>query len=513
MTESTETMEPSSMTAEASALSTVRESDNAFVRGVLFLQGIVSAAPSLTRGVWRHYGKRRVHALGNKIRNYRPHPALYLAIALAVFGGASFVQSHTWAVGVSVNGTYIGAVESRAMFADAETYVSSEATDALGYSYNLEDEAIRTYPVIAANGKMLTEEALVSEICEANPAVSYSYVLKIDGQPVSLSPDQGAIEAALAAKLNAAKTENTISAEFVQNLGVSREIIAQEDASSYLGLSDLMNATSQEEVIYTIQAGDTWSEIADRYGMSSQSLLDLNPSHDMNRIHEGEELTVSAAVPLLSVKTVDRVQYEAPVPYETEYKDDSSLYQGETRVLTKGINGLADVDAHVSYVDGMETSRNIITSTTIQEPVTQVMAKGTRERPKTMASGSFAWPTHGRISSGFGYRSSPGGIGSRNHKGIDIAGARGRTISASDGGTVTYAGWMRGYGYLVQIDHGNGYQTRYAHNSKLSVSRGDKVYKGQKIAEMGSTGNSTGNHCHFEIRLNGTPVNPMRYLP
>ena len=72
---------------------------------------------------------------------------------------------------------------------------------------------------------------------------------------------------------------------------------------------------------------------------------------------------------------------------------------------------------------------------------------------------------------------------------------------------------MGGYGYLVIIDHNNGYQTYYGHNSKLSVTPGTKVYKGQKIAEMGSTGNSTGNHCHFEIRFNGTPTNPLKYLP
>ena len=189
------------------------------------------------------------------------------------------------------------------------------------------------------------------------------------------------------------------------------------------------------------------------------------------------------------------------------------MYQGESRVITKGAEGLANVDAHVSYTDGVETARDVISSTTVTAPVTQVVAKGTKERPKTMASGSFAWPTNGRLTSTFGGRRSPGGIGSTNHKGIDIAGSRGRAINAADGGTVSYAGWMSGYGYLVIIDHGNGFQSYYGHNSKLLVSPGTKVYKGQQIAKMGSTGNSTGNHCHFEIRLYGTPVNPLKYLP
>ena len=188
------------------------------------------------------------------------------------------------------------------------------------------------------------------------------------------------------------------------------------------------------------------------------------------------------------------------------------MYQGESRVITAGVNGVANVEATVTYVDGQETSRNIISSVVVTEPVSQVVATGTKERPKTMATGTFAWPTSGRLTSTFGGRSSPGGIGSTNHKGIDIAGSRGQAINAADGGTVTYAGWMSGYGYLVIIDHGNGYETYYGHNSKLLVSVGDKVYKGQRIANMGSTGNSTGNHCHFEIRLYGTARNPLNYL-
>ena len=78
---------------------------------------------------------------------------------------------------------------------------------------------------------------------------------------------------------------------------------------------------------------------------------------------------------------------------------------------------------------------------------------------------------------------------------------------------MTYAGWMSGYGYLVQINHGNGFVTYYGHNSSLLVSVGQHVYKGQQIARMGSTGNSTGNHCHFEVRYNGVAKNPLNYLP
>ena len=115
-------------------------------------------------------------------------------------------------------------------------------------------------------------------------------------------------------------------------------------------------------------------------------------------------------------------------------------------------------------------------------------------------------PTSGRLTSTFGQR------WGRFHAGIDLAGPVGTPIYAADGGTVVEAGWHGGYGYLVRINHGNGFETYYAHLSKVYVSVGQKVAKGEQIAAMGSTGNSTGSHLHFEIRLNGEAKNPYNYL-
>lgn len=123
------------------------------------------------------------------------------------------------------------------------------------------------------------------------------------------------------------------------------------------------------------------------------------------------------------------------------------------------------------------------------------------------------WPVKGEISSGFGFRQSPGGIGSLYHEGIDIAGDFGTPIVATASGIVTQADWVGGYGYLVEIKHDNGYVTRYGHNSALLVSVGQQVAKGAVISLMGSTGNSTGSHCHYEVRINGDAVNPMYFLP
>ena len=118
-------------------------------------------------------------------------------------------------------------------------------------------------------------------------------------------------------------------------------------------------------------------------------------------------------------------------------------------------------------------------------------------------------PVTGRITSRYGANES---IRDHTHKGIDIAATRGTPILATASGKVTFAGWSSGYGYLVKIDHGNGVETYYGHCSKLYVSTGDTVEAGQEIAAVGSTGNSTGNHLHFEIRLNGNQVNPESFV-
>lgn len=121
-------------------------------------------------------------------------------------------------------------------------------------------------------------------------------------------------------------------------------------------------------------------------------------------------------------------------------------------------------------------------------------------------------PTTGKTTSGFGYRKNPFGRGKEFHNGIDIANNSGTKIKAAGSGIVTFAGYNSGYGRYIIISHGHGYQSVYGHNKKLLVKVGDKVEKGQLISEMGSTGRSSGPHLHFEIRLNGKPIDPMKVI-
>lgn len=127
-------------------------------------------------------------------------------------------------------------------------------------------------------------------------------------------------------------------------------------------------------------------------------------------------------------------------------------------------------------------------------------------------TGQLGWPVSGEITSPYGYRVHPIWGTTIYHSGIDIGIDEGTPVHAADGGVVVWSGWMGGYGYAVVIDHGNGLSTLYGHNSELAVDEGQSVAKGQVISYAGSTGNSTGPHVHFEVRVNGDPVDPMGYL-
>lgn len=143
--------------------------------------------------------------------------------------------------------------------------------------------------------------------------------------------------------------------------------------------------------------------------------------------------------------------------------------------------------------------------------ITELLRNVGTGRPVS-GSGTLAWPLDGQVSSGFGYRVHPIFHVRRMHTGIDIPAATGVPIRASAGGVVLSAGWRGGYGKCVVIDHGRGLSTLYAHMSQILVSEGQEVARGAIIGRVGSTGYSTGPHLHFEVRINGTPVNPLPYL-
>ncbi|MEM1311019.1 MAG: peptidoglycan DD-metalloendopeptidase family protein, partial [Cyanobacteria bacterium P01_H01_bin.153] len=147
-----------------------------------------------------------------------------------------------------------------------------------------------------------------------------------------------------------------------------------------------------------------------------------------------------------------------------------------------------------------------------EEIATLIRQKVAASNGAVRGTGVFVFPVNGRITSGFGYRRHPILGTSRLHAGVDFGAPSGTTIYAADSGRVIYAGWRGGYGNTVILDHGGGITTLYAHSSRLFVRVGQLVGQGQAIAAVGSTGLSTGPHLHFEVRQNGSPINPMGYL-
>jgi murein DD-endopeptidase MepM/ murein hydrolase activator NlpD len=174
------------------------------------------------------------------------------------------------------------------------------------------------------------------------------------------------------------------------------------------------------------------------------------------------------------------------------------------------------VATQVAQMEDLSAAEEASLETLIQERerelAAQQKAAGIAGVESPGASGMFSWPVTGTITSPFGWRSNPFGGAPEFHQGLDIAAPSGTTVTAAAGGTIIMAQWYGGYGNYILIDHGGGYSTGYGHLSAIYVSVGQSVQRGQAIGAVGSTGQSTGPHLHFEVRIAGKPVDPAPRL-
>ena len=441
------------------------------------------------------------------------HP-LHLLAAAAVFGVAAVVGTvYTPSYVVEFNGVPLGTVSSPAVFEDVVDRVEARVSDILGYDYTMDGSV--TYARALSERDSLTDAAeFEAFLFDRVGEVAENYVLTVDGQFIGAAPDRAALDAVLEQIKAPYVTENTVSAEFVSNVYITQEYTAADVNQDPEAMLSTLTANTNGQTTYEVQSGDTFMQIALDNGMTVSEMSELNPDVDINVIYIGQLLNVKEEIPFLSVKTVDNVTYTEAISCPVVEVEDDSMYQGESRVIDEGVPGEQIVNANIAYLNGVEQEREVLSTQVTREATDRVIAVGTKVRPSWLPNGYFIWPVYGSITSSFGYRSIFGSYS--YHGGIDIATAYGTNIKAADGGTVVFAGTGTGsywsYGNYVVIDHGNGKQTYYAHCSSLLVSTGDKVYQGQPIARVGSTGRSTGNHCHFEVKINGTSVNPLSYL-
>ena len=249
--------------------------------------------------------------------------------------------------------------------------------------------------------------------------------------------------------------------------------------------------TRRDVEIYIVQSGDTVQGIAAYYGLQPETLMWSNPAIEDNP----DLLKIGQEVVILPI---DGVYHEV--------KDGDTL-SSIAQKYKVDISAITDVPwnklapPNFDITPGMK----LIVAGGSKPLITKVVTSYSGPVPSgSTGSGQFHWPVTGRITQDYW----------SGHRALDIAVPSGTPVYAADAGYVSFVGWTDvGYGYLVRIDHGNGFETWYAHNTSFAVTLGESVERGQVIAYSGSTGHSTGPHVHFEIRYLGVPQNPRSYLP
>ncbi len=292
--------------------------------------------------------------------------------------------------------------------------------------------------------------------------------------------------------------------EFVEDIDVTDAKIAPEQVEDPEALYKRLTEGEAKPTKYVVQAGDCVGCIAHKFNVSPQVIYENNPWIKDDLIRVGDELDLTAILPEVTVKTIESLVEVESIAAPVEIEKNDQLPVGQQKVIQEGVEGSQRLTYKITKENGYVISEELINKEILQEPVPEIIEKGTMVVIGE-GSGKFALPvTNYRITSKFGQR------WGRMHKGVDFTGNK--TILASDAGEVEYVGWKSGLGNTVIINHKNGYKTVYGHLSSFKVSKGDKVKKGASIAIMGNTGNSTGTHLHFEIHKNGTAENPLKYL-
>jgi len=301
-----------------------------------------------------------------------------------------------------------------------------------------------------------------------------------------------------------------LSMNFAEEVEIVEAYLPESQLTS---LEDAINEVTKEQETpseYEVVAGDTLSEISIKVNIPMDKIIEMNNQtleDENSTIRIGDKLFITVPEPELSVERVEQKFYEETYDAEIVYVENDDWYTNQTKVLQQPSAGFRKVVADVSFLNEKEVSREILKEEIVMEAVPKIVERGTKIPP------TYVKPiSGGRLSSSFGRRSAPKKGASTYHKGVDWAVPTGTAVFASSGGTVARAGWGSGYGYVVYIDHADGRQTRYAHLSKVLVKAGETVKQGERIALSGNTGVSTGPHLHFEILINGSQVNPLKYL-
>lgn len=370
-----------------------------------------------------------------------------------------------------------------------------------------------TFESTQVDSESITSISKVKENIKNNLSYEvYAYALYIDGKEFAILESDEVFDKLLEdikmPYINKSEEQGfeIEEIEIVENVEIKIKKTPLSEILDYDTVFSLVQKGTTEEKIHTVENGESYWTIAHKYDLSVEDLEKANPGKSASLIHPGDELSLIVPKPYLTVATYENETFTQKIPFDKEVEKSSSLYSDQRVVKVRGTYGEKEIFAKVQKHNGIVVDKEILKEVVIADPKPQIELQGTKKLPPKKGTGIFMRPTRGTITSRYGMR------WGRMHYGLDLGSRVGTPIKAADGGVVTFAGWSGNYGLMVEIDHGAGFKTRYAHCSKIYVKVGQKVYKDKTIAAVGNTGRSTGPHVHFEVRKYDVPQNPLSYI-
>ncbi len=420
--------------------------------------------------------------------------------------------TQNYAIDVLMDGEIIGTVENYTTVDKADSIIQNQLVSTSDQEWNPQTEIKLITLSNDGEESVIGERELANNILNSSSQnIVQATGLYVGGEFYGATENgdvlQETIDGMLAPYQNGA--ENRV-VSFVQDVSMISGVYFSDSIKDEDEMVEMITGEVSGEKLYTTVSGDSPSGIAQKNGITLSTLYQLNPGLEGGGLWVGDELLVGASVPFLQVKYVETEVREQIVPHEKVRENNNSMNLNTSKISQAGVDGVNELVVEVEYIDGIAVKETVLSTTVISEPVTEITQVGTLWNGQIIEPGSgvFLWPTTN-------FRWSRGFTGQYPaHNGIDLAASYGTPIVAVDSGIVVDAAYSAGgYGWHVEIQHGNGYQTLYAHCSSLNVSVGQSVSQGQVIAYIGSTGWSTGNHIHFEVKSGGYRYDPMGFLP